>query len=252
MALSLSMIDNGDGSGGKAVVSGADTNTTTTVFAQAVSGDLGTNIWVSQGTLSSGNGTLAVAPVPLGYYWWYATGTVSGVTPTISNFVYQNVTNGLDPVHWRVMLGAQAVIQSLMLPGIANTNVVIRKVPTDRDVGQGKTYGFPCVQIAPVIQEQMVPTEGVCQLDDVGYPVGVFFVSNDNQDEVQNHSRYLKWRQSTARALRNQRISTAHEIYNCYVEPNLIIDPSAFFSQMLFVSTLVLRFRSREVRGFGT
>ncbi len=151
-------------------------------------------------------------------------------------------------VSYRCLLAAQAVIQSLSLPGVASDSVVIRKAPLDRGLGAGQFTQFPVVLLTPE-RETMNPTAGVVGLDDVVYSVLVTVIDIDNQEPTlaANLDTQSLRREMIARAFRNQRLAGAPEIINASVEPAepLIV---AAWQDNLYAAALVLRFVSREPR----
>lgn len=246
-APTLAVADNADGTGGVATVSGGDASATHTLYSQAVDGELGTAAWTSRGS-RTGNGTITItvsSSLPVGYYWWRVVAATAG-GESLSNLVYQPLTSGTTAVLYRCLTGARSRIQGLALSGVANASVVIREVPNARYLQAGDV-ALPAVVIAPVLGEQMNPAAGTNVRDDVGYPVGVFLVaaSNQNLDPV---ALNYKWREQIARAFRNQKLPGVTEVWGCAVEPSAITDPGAW-EKNHFVSAMVLRFASREVRG---
>lgn len=244
MPLTLAISDNADGTGGVATISGAAAETIT-VYSQTVNGQLGTATWTSRGS-RSGDGTVNVSPGD-GYYWWYASGATSG----ISNLVYQNLSSGTQAVLYRCLTGVQALVQSLALSGVANGSIVVRKLPIDRFSAAGEGLSLPAIVIAPWGTETMRAADGTNERDDVGYPVAVTIFAADQQHLTQDLDTYTKWREQIARTLRQNTLSGVSEIYTCQIEPGPIVDLAAWVQKTLFVSGLVARYTSREVRGFG-
>lgn len=245
MPLTLAIADTGDGTGGTATITGAASETIT-VYSQTVDGELGTATWTSRGT-RSGNGTVAVAPTADRYYWWYASGSSSG----ISNLVYQNITSGTESVHYRCLLAAQSRIQGITLSGIANGSILVQKVPMALDALWGaspKTYQFPGIILSPLGSEKISHEEGSNYRDTVGYPVVVAIFDADNRSLTANHAKYLLWRQKIERAFRNQRLPGVTEIERAFIEPGPILDLGHWFANR-FHSALTIRFKSYEVRG---
>lgn len=249
----LSIADNADGTGGVATISGATAGTIQDVFAQKVDGELGTAAWEMVGTRTS-DGTINVTPTAglTGYYWWYCestdetdSGSDSGGTDdetVISNLVYQNLTDGADAVMERCLTGVQSRIQGLSLLDIPNANIIVQKKADEKKVS------LPAILISTGGPETMVPTAGTNVRDDIGYPVFVGIVAADNQDQTKDRAKYLKWREQIARAFRNQHLPGVTEVYTMQIETRDIVAPSWFVNN-LFVSSMVIRCISREVRG---
>src|SRR6185312_7337598 len=107
MPLALSISDNQDGTGGVSSITGTGGATVSLYYVPAT-GQLSVPSFVLAGT-RTGDGTLTVNP-GAGYYWWFAqTGS------TLSNFVYQNLSDDSQSVHYRCLLAVQARIQGLNL-----------------------------------------------------------------------------------------------------------------------------------------
>jgi hypothetical protein len=245
-APTLAMSDNADGTGGAATISGGDAGSTHTVYSQTVDGELGTDSWTSRGS-RAGNGTVNVAPGN-GYYWWKVVAGSSG-GESVSNLVYQPMTSGTDAVYERILTGVLSRIQGLALDGVANANIVIRKVAWDRDTGSGKAYAYPSIQLSPGVRETINSLAGTNDKDDIGYPVLVSILDLDNQNQTTNRARNLLWREKIVKAFRNQRLPGVTEVFNCVVEPNAVVHAENWLNQNLWTSFVVLRFTSREARG---
>lgn len=241
----LAVADNADGTGGVATITNADAAGAVVVYSQSVDGELGTTTWTSRGS-RTGNGTVAVAPGN-GFYWWHAKSTLSGDV-AVSNFVYQNLTDGTTAVHYRCLTGVQSRIQTLSLTGITNANIVVKKLPLERlkEIG---AISYPAVLITPQ-RETMNPKEGTTARDDVGYGVIVTMLAADNQEPTlaENLPRNTLWRHRIAKAFRNQRLPGVAESLQCFVEPMDFIVPEAW-GKNIYASALLIRCMTRELRG---
>ena len=243
----LVVIDQGDGTGATATISASESGATNVVFVQNFSGDLGAGVWQNAGTrVGDGNIVLGLAT---GHYFGYVASTSAGVT-LVSSVVYFVVTDGLESLHSRCLTAAQARIQSLSLSGLDSDNVVIRKVPVDRNLAGSGGVGLPAIVLSPR-RAEMPPDAGTNGLDDVRYDVLVAIFDRDNQEPTLelNLDRHLLWREQIARAFRNQRLIGVSQIINAEVEPaeGLLEDA---WKHELMVSALLVRFTSREPRGF--
>lgn len=240
MALALSIADNGNGTGGVATVSGADTGTAVTVYASPYAGIQQNLTWTSAGS-RTGNGTVAVLP-GLGQFFWYATGTVSAA-PALSNVTFQALTDNTQSVHYRCLAAYQARIQGLNLTDMPSSSIVIRWLPR-KEEGLGDT--LPLITLSPVGREGQ---PGILNnRDDIEYPVLMAIIDKNNRDLVLNIPRNTLWRQQIFRAFRHQRLAGVPEIITTDVQPNYIVDPSLIASNY-FYSTILFQPRSREVRG---
>jgi hypothetical protein len=244
----ISVADHGDNTGATATVSGAGTGTTNVVFVQDFSGDLAAGTWTSAGSVV-GNGNVEL-DLPVGHYFAYAASSLGSVT-FVSSVVYFVVTDGQESLHTRCLSAAQARIRSLALDGISNENVVIRKVPVDRYLATSGGPGLPAIVLSPR-RTAMPPTDGTNSLDDVHYDVLVAIFDRDNQEPTLalNLDRHLLWREQIARAFRNQRLTGVPQVINAHVEPadGLLEDA---WKHELMTSALLVRFTSRETRGFN-
>jgi len=249
----LSVADNGDGSGAIATIDGASSTARVTVWVASFSGQLGSAAWESAGNLA-GNGNLPLT-IPLGHYFGYASALDADGGSSASPVDYFTVTDAAQAIAYQCLAAAQARIQSLSLPNLDNANVIVRKLPIDRYLGPGQPTGLPAILLTPVT-EQMPPLEGVNAKDDVTYGVLCTIVDADNQEPTlsANLPQYTLWRQSIARAFRNQRLygvtspDGSNPIINAFVEPADQLIPAAWTAN-LYASAMLLRFVSREARG---
>lgn len=249
MSVVLAIVDNLDGTGATATVQGTAALDVNEIWVQPLTGELGAGGWTLSAT-EQGDGPVPL-PLAVGYYWAYCLSDATGVQ-TLSNLVYFRVSVASDPVLYRCLLATHARIAALTLAGFAIENLLIRKAPGDRDIGSGETYSFPAIQISPGSSESMDASAGTNRRDDVIYPVLVTILAADNQNQEQNFSRYLGWRERIARAFRNQPLVGVEEVYQCEISPQDIVEPQAFWRQNLYSSSLLLNFKSREPRGLAT
>jgi Rps23 Pro-64 3,4-dihydroxylase Tpa1-like proline 4-hydroxylase len=96
------------------------------------------------------------------------------------------------------------------------------------------------------------PDAGTNALDDVHYDVIVTIFDRDNQEPTlaENLDRHLLWREQISRSFRNQRLTGVPEVINAAVEPAEALVEEAWKHELM-VSALLLRFTSRETRGFS-
>jgi hypothetical protein len=152
-----------------------------------------------------------------------------------------------DAVLYRVMQDIQSAIQGAItggtLVGLTTGNVVIQKVPTDRN------QSLPCVIIAPSGEED--PATGVNDRDDITYNVLVALVNNDNQDQAANYEQELNWRQNIRRLFHMKQLGPlTTESVKTFVKPLMTVDPSAWYAN-LFLSMHMIQATCREVRTQG-
>jgi len=241
----LAINDHGDGSGATATVSGAESDSTTTILLRTFNGEPGDGSWTQAGAID-GNGTVELM-LPAGHYFAYAISAVESIH-VLSRVAYFVVSDGLESIHTRCLTAVQARIRLLSLDGVANERVVIEKVPTGRNLSAGS--GLPAIVLSPE-RAAMPASAGTNGADDVHYDVLVAILDRDNQEPTlaANLDRHLLWRQQIARAFRNQRLPGVPEVINSEVEPaEGLLDEA--WKRELMASALRLRFTSRETRGF--
>jgi hypothetical protein len=242
----LAIVDNGDGSGATATIGGSEPGSHNVVYTQRFSGDLESASWQVAGT-RSGDGQIELA-LSTGHYFALATSTQGGIT-VASSVAYFVVTDGVEALHSRCLAAAQARIRLLALAGVENDRVVVRKVPLGRNLGGGGLE-LPAIVLSPR-RTDMPPTSGTNGADDVHYDVLVAIFDRDNQEPTfqLQLDRHLLWREQIARAFRNQRLAGVPEVINAAVEPaEGLLDDA--WKHELAVSALLVRFTSRETRGF--
>ena len=250
----LSVSDNGDGSGATASIAGSDSSAEVTVSVGRFGGQLGSMAWNTAGS-RVGNGGLSLS-IPPGQYFGYASALDVDGTSSVSPVIYFVATDGAEAIAYQCLTAAQARIQLLGLPNLEYGNVIVRKLPIDRYLGAGQPTGLPAIRLTPAT-EQMPPLEGVNAKDDVTYGVLCTIVDAYNQEPTltANLPQFTLWRQSIARAFRSQRLpgvtspTGGNPIINAIVEPADQLIPAAW-SANLYASALLLRFVSREPRGF--
>jgi hypothetical protein len=130
------------------------------------------------------------------------------------------------------------------LVGLDAANVVIQKVPSDRN------QALPAVVISPT-QEEMPPSAGVNDRDDIAYNIVLALINNDNQNQTANFEQELNWRQNVRRLFHNQKLGPlTTENVMCRVKPLATVHPDAW-SANLFLSMLVVQVLCRETRAQG-
>ena len=252
MSLTLTITDNGNDTGGLAVLAGGDSAAVNTLYAARFDGnETACGSWTSCGTLT-GNGLLAFTLDAGHYFFYFISGATEKTVALISPVVYAAITDGSEAVHYQAMLAVQTRLRLLDLEGIASNSIVVKKIPLPRIVDP-KYLGvpMPAIVVSPV-KEGMDPKAGVNAFDDVTLPVLVSIVENDNQEStLELHlDRHSKWREQIARAFHNQRLPGVNEIYQCAVEPGNPIDGPSW-SNNLYASGHLLKFTARVPRGLN-
>lgn len=239
MALTLSIVDNADGTA-TATIAGADAATVTVYTMRA-----NATAWTSSGS-RIGNGTVLLT-LTVGYYFAHAVGTVSG-SPAISTVANLfAVTTNDDAVENRILDAVVSGIQAITptsLSGLAASDVKkLQAIPLDV-VAAG--LNLPCIIVSPTAAETV--GQGTNLRDDWGKPAVVSICDRRPVMDGSKLDKYLIWRERIIRYFATQRLSGVDEVIGCTVEPATIIDPKLGMYQFL-VSGFTLRFRTREQRG---
>jgi hypothetical protein len=245
---SLSVLDHGDNTGASASISLSEPSAANVVYLQNVSGEGIIGTWQVAGT-RTGDGDVDLA-LPAGHYFAYVAS--SGDTLTmVSSVVYFVVTDGALALHARCLDAVQARIRTLALPDLADERVIVQKFPMDRNLVGDEGLGLPAVIVSPR-RAAMPPTVGTNGFDDVHYDVLVTIFDRDNEEPTleADLDRQLLWREHIARAFRNQRLTGVPEIINAEVDPVEELSKDGWKHQLM-ISNLLLRFTSRESRGFN-
>lgn len=143
-----------------------------------------------------------------------------------------------------ILTTVQSEIQGLSLADIASGDVHVQKVPSTRNF---QSSDFPAILIAPAGAPKLNKTGGTNLRDEIEYPVGVYIVDADNQDQTINRDKYLTWYQQIVTKFRTPRLSGVNSIVNSYVAPGLVVDP-AWFEAGEFHAGVSLWFVSWETR----
>lgn len=237
MGLVLGVSDNRDGTGGVATISGSDALSSNSLYAAPFSGPTGPQSWSLVGT-RTGDGTITTNLQ--GAYLWQAFGTVSSAFAFASYFRW--LTNTTTESVWdRVLTAVVQQIQTLNLAGVSNSN--INRYWRPRRI-QG-VDSLPAIQAFPLDGQQYLGL--LTGLDDIGYPVGIAIIDQQNQDFQANMTSRLLWREQIDRIFRYQRLSGVPEIIICRPGRQVVLGKE--FGDNLYTSLGVYNFISREVRG---
>lgn len=238
----ITVTNNDDGTATVSVAGSTSGSTNTLYYLRVTDED---EAWTT-GSNRTSDGTIS-ATVNNGHYWWRVQSSLAGDTTT-SNLIYRAITDGTDPLYDRILEAVAVRIRSLSLDGI--TAVYTRSFIDEKNVS------YPCV-ICSVDGVSESDVSVVNARDDLQYPIRVQVVdrtSADRMNDSANRRRYLRWRQSIARAFRAQRLAGAdagsESVWNCTVQYGQVVDPNQG-SYDYAVANLVLLFTSREPRGIG-
>ena len=247
MAVTISVTDSADGGNAVATISGATGANTVKVYYAPATLTPG-SIAITLGGTRAGDGTVSLALGSVGNWFVWAT-EQNLFNLSVSNFwSLQTTLAGTSSVYYSILAAVQTQIQALNLTGIAN-NVILKKLPTTEDFNVGATYTWPASVVAPGVgqREQMYREGSTNQSNDLGYPVSIVLLDNDNRSQTANFDRDLLWRQKIIRQFEHKALSGASDVYLCRVEPDTILQPAAWLNNV-WASMLTLRFFTRESR----
>lgn len=239
----LSVVDNEDGTGGVATITGGDPDADNEVWIVPVSG-LQSMEAESAGS-RSGPGTVNIA-AGVGYYIVFCISTL-GHGSGVSNFVYLKFKNSDTAVAEDVLLAVAAKIDSLVLDGMSNATI-IHKVPTTKPSDIPESTPFPCVIIAAYNPEAMDAYTDANIVDDTGYAVQITVIRNDETNQTTERNEWLLWREQIRKAFQNKRLLGVDSVYTCMITPGAVFDPAAWLDRNLAVGSMIVRAMSRETR----
>lgn len=170
-----------------------------------------------------------------------------------------------DSTYYAILSAVKDGIVDIALPAINPNDIQLIKVENFRET---VLPGLPGVLILPLGQETMPIQGGSVGRDYIGYPVAVVMLDSDRQDtgsgepteamtgtQDQEHRYDIKlyWRQQIRKKFINQRLAvpspSVSDVFTCHVEPQAVVEAADWLEDNIWVSTLVLRFFSRETRG---
>lgn len=129
--------------------------------------------------------------------------------------------------------------------GLASPAVYKKEVVTDRTAeGVDLTNGAIFVSKAP--SAETMP-QGVLGSNDIGYPVAVTIVVEQNQDFSYNDTPMV-WREAIRNAFHDKRLTGVASSMICKVEPLPMIDLNLLLNENLNVNGMIIRCLSRETR----
>jgi hypothetical protein len=233
LALTLEVVDSGDGSGAVATVTGSDPASMNTVSVQYEDG----GGWDAAGS-RMGDGTVSLS-LGLGYYWAKVV-SVLGAVQDVGNVVRFAATSGEESVHDQILEAVKATIPTISLPGFNPENVFKRMIPDDANAK------FPGIFLTTEAPETIEVATN--QRDDIGYPVVTYICDRNARNYSAALPKFLLWRQRVIGRFRTQRLPMVGEVFGCKVEPFTITDPKLPWYDYV-VSAFILRFKARLPRG---
>lgn len=246
MAITLTIADAEDGTGGTATISGTAVGSTNTLYRAHFQGLDGVPLaWETVGS-RSGDGTIAASTPVRNYYLWYVK-NVDGSTTTVSQIVLQALT---DKTYTSVRTRAlQAVVDRaklLDLEEIGSRKVLLLAHEDEIAVE------YPAL----LVLRDVVPDTylgGTNIRDDVGIPIQLILQDKAALGANMPVAKWDLWWEKINRGFRNQRLPGVNEVYNCTIEPGRgALDPKTNEVKKIYagaVAVLTIRAVSREVRG---
>lgn len=229
----LSVVDQGDGTGATATIAGA-AGYTNDVYVYSFAAD-GT-LTLEDTFTRSGNGTIDLVLGVGSYFAVMANDDFFASTP---DFFF--VTDDAESLYGDLLAAVKTTLLALALPDIG-ANVLLKKFVWFRD---GVTY--PAAFVAPYNEQW--PNQGTNASDDTGYGIAITLVRTSNRvNDLAADDQMLSWRETVRKAFRSQRIGgVSADHYTTLVEPGPVFDPASFGNQ--FDATIIyLRAWAREGR----
>jgi hypothetical protein len=244
MSLTLTLADQGDGSGILATAAGSDAGQAVTVYAQAVDPAFPAQAWAQAGT-RTGNGTVALTLVA-GYYFVYAAGVVSAAA-ALSPVVYGRASNGSEDPHEACV---NAVVARLRLLTFNGTAASPGGIPASRIYDYltgGEQYQgyYPYLSVWPG-DERVVP------FSDRGeryvLPVELAFFDEVTGSLVEQRRKVLRWRREIEQAFSMQQLPGVSAVFLGTAKPGRLYGPE-LSGRGRMVSRLALLFDTYLLRG---
>lgn len=124
-----------------------------------------------------------------------------------------------------ILITVQSEIQGLNLTDIADDHVHIQKVPTTSNF---VSNDFPAILITPMGVPKINPSAGTNLRDQIEYPIGVFMVDSDNQNQTLNRNKYLEWYEAVVKKFRIPSLTGVDEVVSGYVTTGTVVDQDWF------------------------
>ena len=143
-----------------------------------------------------------------------------------------------------VLVAVKSQIEDLALTGIVDASIYIQKVPTTRDF---TSSDFPAVIISPIGSPKLNTQGGTNLRDEIEYPIGIFIVDNDNQNQTSDRDQYFLWNERITKSFRTPRLTGVTSIVNSFVSPGVSVHPD-WIKTGQYQSGLTVSFISWESR----
>lgn len=240
MPITLTIADNGNGTGGVATIAGSPGGSSNELFRAQFQGAEGNLIWQSAGT-RVGDGTIAFSVTPRNYWLWYVKST-NGTVVDVSELVHKAITDSTYlSVRTRAINAIYDRLRTMSFDELTVDDVIVL-VATDEPLQK-----WPCVFIVrDAVPDTYVGGNNI--RDDVSYPFQVCFQDRTDARSQTNVAKWDLWREKAERAFRNQRLPGVTENWSCILEPTMVLQEIPKVYQHV-VSSFTVRVVSREVRG---
>lgn len=221
----ISIVDNQDGTGALATISGSTAGSTNSVNVYQFTQNLGR---LSTPTTYSrvGDGTLAL-PVANGAWWAEIVSELAGAY-AIGLPYYFWASDFEESVWWRLLLKAQSVIQGLNIPEFSPAEVLISKLPINLLSPEGRGI---FLHPTPETIEFKWNTSDV-----YGYGILVAIAEKSNGKDLEGLDDDLRWRETVQDAFKltpsYNPFSGIPEFNNLTkIEPGSVVLPEAWLNQ---------------------
>lgn len=221
----ISIVDNTDGTGALATISGSTAGVTNTVNVYQFSQNLG-RLGSPTSYSRVGDGTLAL-PVADGAWWAEIVSELAGEYAIGSPFFFW-ASNFAETLWWRLILRAQAVIQGLNIPEFAANEVLISKLPVNLLSPNGRGI---FLHPTPETIEFKWNTSDV-----YGFGILVAIAEKSNGEDLAGLNKDLRWRKTVQDAFKvtptYNPFSGIAEFNNLTkFEPGSVVLPEAWINQ---------------------
>lgn len=239
MALTLTVTDQGDGT---VQVTASGTGATATVY-YATAGAA----WAALGAAVS-VGVAATRTLASGHYFFYAINNLSELSAVTTRTKVIDLTTEPQSLHYQLLLATQARFQDVLLDDIADTSILVLKVPDLKALEKDRSAAIrmPGILICQGKSEKIAG--GTNNRDDVSYPVAVYIFAKDEKEISTSHNKYLRWREQLIHSVIHQRLDDVPEQFMADIEPGPIIHDGSWMAGLL-ASAFTIRYTARRSRG---
>ena len=146
-------------------------------------------------------------------------------------------------VYYDILTSCQTAVQALGLTGIANAQIVVRKLPKATDTLET----LPQIAICPAEEPEQVKPFTFEGKVDVVYPVELVLIAAGNRDYSANLDAYLGHREKMRRAFQRPTLTGASTVWDTEITPDPAYDRARLNSSYEYLGMRVL-FHSIEQR----